>query len=88
MVTNSNPTITKKIETALVEKRSVYVQYSADGGGTSFRKVDPQEFEASKNGKKVREYCHLRKDVRSFFLHKITRVEDYDWNASLEDKGK
>ena len=47
----------------------------------TFRRIDPQGFEEGARGRgmKVRAFCHLRNEVRHFFLHKIKRVEDYDW---------
>jgi hypothetical protein len=47
----------------------------------TFRLIDLQGFEEGARGRgtKVRAHCHLRNEVRHFFLHKIKRVEDYDW---------
>jgi hypothetical protein len=50
----------------------------------TFRLIDPQGFEDGVRGRgiKVRAHCHLRNEVRHFFLHKIKRIEDYDWTGT------
>jgi hypothetical protein len=76
----SKPSALEKIQTAILKKHSVYILYS-DGTGGTLRKIDPQKIVNSRNGSKVEALCHLRGgELRHFFLHKILRIEEHDWN--------
>jgi hypothetical protein len=50
----------------------------------TFRQIDPQGFEEGVRGRgtKVHAHCHFRNEVQHFFLHKIKRVEDYNWTGT------
>jgi predicted DNA-binding transcriptional regulator YafY len=51
------------------------------GTGETLRKIDPQKIVSSPNSSKVEALCHLKGgESKHFFLHKILRIEEHDWN--------
>ena len=70
-----------RLEAAMEKRQSVYILYAAQDDKVSFRKITPETFQESKNGRKVRAHCHLKNEPRSFFLHSIQRIEGHDWNS-------
>jgi hypothetical protein len=82
------PGILDKVESAIREKRSVYISYSGGTGGDHPRRITPQTLTPGKEGQLVTSYCHLANATRHFYLHKIKRIEDHDWIAfTLQTQG-
>lgn len=81
------PGVCEKVQSAIDAKGSVYISYAGGTGGSSPRKIDPQVIENGKEGQKVKAYCHFAKDTRHFYLHKIQRIDDYDWKANIQPTG-
>lgn len=78
--------IRKKIDAAIFQNRSVYISYPTEKGYEQIRQIRPISIEGGRNGDKVLSHCYLRNDTRHFFLHKILRIEDYNW-ATLVGNG-
>jgi hypothetical protein len=81
-ITLVTSTVEKAIQSAINNKRSVYISYLGGTGGEQPRRIDPKILRAVKNGQVVEAYCHLKKKMRTFSLHKIKRIEDHEWVSS------
>ncbi len=46
------------------------------------REITPQTISVGKEGMLVESLCCIANATRHFYLHKITRIEDYNWAAA------
>jgi hypothetical protein len=75
------PGVLEKVESAIRDRRSVYISYSAGTSGNQARRIDPQALKQGKEGLLVESHCHLANASRSFYLYKIRRIEDHEWTT-------
>jgi hypothetical protein len=85
---NIDTGILEKINSTIAGKRFMWISYKDN---SSPRKIIPHEFKDGSEGQRV-EVTQVAIDFttkkeynqpRSFFLHKITRTEDHDWNEPI-----
>jgi predicted DNA-binding transcriptional regulator YafY len=81
-ITLATSTVEKAIQSAIDNKHSVYISCLGGTGGEQPRRIDPKILRAVKNSQVIEAYCHLKKEMRTFSLHKIKRIKDHQWVPS------
>jgi hypothetical protein len=74
--------IKERLEAIIQAKRDVYISYDKGTNSKRPRKIKPNSFSPGKEGELVQAYCYIAKDKRSFYLHHIIKIDDYDWESS------
>jgi hypothetical protein len=75
------PGVLEKVKSAIFGKKTLFISY---GGGTNTdnpRKITPNALESKSKGELLKAFCFIDGKVKSFYLHKMKRVEDHDWRA-------
>jgi hypothetical protein len=68
----------RKMRAAIATKGRVFISYKGD---SLCRNISPHSIEGSKEGLLVRAMDHTKNGERSFYVAKITRIEDTPWEV-------
>jgi hypothetical protein len=71
--------VLETIQATICDKHSVYISYLGGTKGNQPRKIDPRMLKVGKEGQFVEAHCHVTNESRTFYLHKIMRIEDHNW---------
>jgi hypothetical protein len=69
----------EKVQSVITAKKSLHISYGRGNRSDQLRKIDSKHLTQGKEGQLLESYCHLAKDVRHFYLHKIKRIKDHNW---------
>lgn len=81
------PRVLEEITRSIREKSPVYISYMGGTHSDSPRKIQPMQIVCGMTGEqKVVSHCFLVNAKREFYLHKIQRIEDHDWQGQAQGK--
>lgn len=72
------PNIKEQLESIVQSKGEAFILYDRGTNSKCPRRIKPNAFSLGKEGELVHAYCYVAKDKRSFYLHHITRMEDWE----------
>jgi hypothetical protein len=70
-----------RIREAMTTKKRIFIAYKGD---VSCREIEPLQLEEGKEGLLVKAMDHTKRDNRSFYVTKISRMEGNPWQPMAE----
>jgi len=71
----------KLVEDAISTKTDLWISYDMGSNGKGPRKITPSQVTQNNKGHLVDALCHIANTNRQFYVHRMVRVEDHNWNA-------
>ena len=78
-----NPDIFRIVFNAWLTRKTLHIKYCPLKGDKSERDIDPQILTFFNEAWYIKSYCHLKKDVRVFALHRIIEAASTDIAKSV-----
>jgi predicted DNA-binding transcriptional regulator YafY len=71
----------KLVEEAISNKTDLWISYDMGSNGKGSRKITPWQVTQNNKGHLVDALCHIANTTHQFYVHRMVRVEDHNWNA-------
>jgi hypothetical protein len=72
--------IAERLSEAISDKCDVYIQYESHTGKSTYRRITPTALKKqTSKGQLLEATCRLRNETRSFYVHRMKRMELFDW---------
>jgi hypothetical protein len=79
--TDNTTTNLKLVEEAISNKTDLWISYDTGSNGKGPRKITPSQVTQNNKGHLVDALCHIANATRQFYVHRMIRVEDHNWNV-------
>jgi hypothetical protein len=81
--TNNTTANLKLVEEAISNKTDLWISYDMKSNGKGPCKITPWQVTQNNKDHLVDTLCHIANTNHQFYVHRMIRVEDHNWNALL-----